>query len=237
MSKIYCFRHAQASLGSDNYDQLSKKGETQALQLGIYLCEKKIKFDKIYVGTLRRQQHTCEIVAEQYIKNGLDFPKPIILEGLNEHQATEAMKSELPKMLENDTFLKNLFKEVENDSKKRITNLMLGFKYFLHKWINKEITVNGIIPWDSFRSNVKKALKAIFNQTKKSEQIAIFSSGGTISSIVGESLEISKESIIADLNFSVRNTSFSTFFYSNNEFNLMSFNELPHLKEDMVTFV
>jgi broad specificity phosphatase PhoE len=114
---------------------------------------------------------------------------------------------------------------------------MLGFKYFLHKWINKEITVNGIIPWDSFRSNVKNTLKTIFNQTKKSEQIAIFSSGGTISSIVGESLEISKESIIADLNFSVRNTSFSTFFYSNNEFNLMSFNELPHLKEDMVTFV
>ena len=94
MSKIYCFRHAQASIGSDNYDQLSKKGEFQALQLGIYLCEKKIKFDKIYVGALRRQQHTYEIVAKQYKKNGLNIPNPIILEGLNEHQATEEIKSE-----------------------------------------------------------------------------------------------------------------------------------------------
>ena len=73
MSKIYCFRHAQASINSDNYDQLSKKGEFQALQLGIYLCEKKIKFDKIYVGALRRQQHTYEIVAKQYKKNGLNI--------------------------------------------------------------------------------------------------------------------------------------------------------------------
>lgn len=237
MSKIYCFRHAQASIGSDNYDQLSKKGEFQALQLGIYLCEKKIKFDKIYVGALRRQQHTYEIVAKQYKKNGLNIPNPIILEGLNEHQATEAMKSELPKMLENDPFLKSLWEEIENNPKKRISNFMLGFKYFLRKWVNNEITVKGIIPWTGFRTNVKNALKTILNQTQKSDQIAVFSSGGTISSIVGESLKISKENIIADLNFSIRNTSFTSFLYSNNEFNLLSFNELPHLKEDMITFV
>jgi hypothetical protein len=42
---------------------------------------------------------------------------------------------------------------------------------------------------------------------------------------------------IADLNFSVRNTSYSTLLYSNDEINLLSFNELPHLKEDMITFV
>jgi broad specificity phosphatase PhoE len=114
---------------------------------------------------------------------------------------------------------------------------MLGFKYFLRKWVNNEITVKGIIPWTGFRTNVKNALKTILNQTQKSDQIAVFSSGGTISSIVGESLKISKESIIADLNFSIRNTSFTSFLYSNNEFNLLSFNELPHLKEDMITFV
>ena len=39
MSKIYFFRHAQASLGSDNYDILSKKGELQALYLGKYLVK------------------------------------------------------------------------------------------------------------------------------------------------------------------------------------------------------
>ena len=74
MSKIYFFRHAQASLGSDNYDVLSKKGELQALELGKYLVANKYKFDKIYVGELTRQQHTCKIVSEVYKENNLTFP-------------------------------------------------------------------------------------------------------------------------------------------------------------------
>ena len=34
MSKIYLFRHAQASIGKANYDVLSTKGEKQAGELG-----------------------------------------------------------------------------------------------------------------------------------------------------------------------------------------------------------
>ena len=68
MSKILFFRHAQASLGADNYDVLSKKGELQALELGKYLVKKKYLFDKIYVGSLHRQLHTYEIVSEVFKK-------------------------------------------------------------------------------------------------------------------------------------------------------------------------
>ena len=64
MSKLFFFRHAQASLGKENYDVLSKKGELQAAELGKFLTNNNMKFDKIYVGELRRQQHTYEIVKE-----------------------------------------------------------------------------------------------------------------------------------------------------------------------------
>ena len=40
MSKIYLFRHAQASIGKADYDVLSAKGEKQAGELGKYLCKK-----------------------------------------------------------------------------------------------------------------------------------------------------------------------------------------------------
>ena len=71
MSKIYLFRHAQASIGKANYDVLSPKGESQAAELGKFLCEEKLVFDKVYVGRLaRRQKHTQEIVAEQYNRKG-----------------------------------------------------------------------------------------------------------------------------------------------------------------------
>ena len=47
MSKLYFFRHGQASLGADNYDVLSPLGEEQALALGKYLVEKNIHFDRV----------------------------------------------------------------------------------------------------------------------------------------------------------------------------------------------
>ena len=52
MSKIYFFRHAQASFGADNYDELSAKGKLQSLELGKYLISKKQRFDRVYVGPL-----------------------------------------------------------------------------------------------------------------------------------------------------------------------------------------
>ena len=73
MSKIYLFRHAQASIGKANYDVLSKKGELQAAELGKFLCKEKFVFSKVYVGNLRRQKHTLEIVSKQYKENGFNI--------------------------------------------------------------------------------------------------------------------------------------------------------------------
>ena len=237
MSKIYIFRHAQASLGSDNYDVLSNKGELQAHELGKYLVSKKYKFDKIYVGSLRRQQHTFEIILKEYNKKNLPIPDPIVLNGLNEHQATEAMKSEIPNMIKSDPFIKSLWEEIELNPDNKKEKLMLGFKYFLNLWVKNKIIVEGIVPWKDFRKNVRNALNTILKNTKKNQNIGVFSSGGTISSITAESLKINDELKIADLNFSIRNTSFTSFLYSKEKFNLLSFNELPHLKKNMETFV
>ena len=237
MSKLFFFRHAQASLGKENYDVLSKKGELQAAELGKFLINNNMKFDKIYVGELRRQQHTYEIVKEIFEKKRLHIPSPIILKDLNEHQATEAMKIHLPNMINSDLYINELWKEIEKEPSKKNGNLMLGFEYFLNKWIDNKIIVKGVIPWIDFRKNVNRGLKKILTNTKKSEKIGVFTSGGTISSITGDCLKIKDEKRIASLNFSIRNTSFSTFLYSKKQFNLLSFNELPHLKKDMVTFV
>lgn len=237
MSKLFFFRHAQASLGKENYDVLSKKGELQAAELGKFLINNNMKFDKIYVGELRRQQHTYEIVKEIFEKKRLHIPSPIILKDLNEHQATEAMKIHLPNMINSDLYINELWKEIEKEPSKKNGNLMLGFEYFLNKWIDNKIIVKGVIPWIDFRKNVNRGLKKILINTKKSEKIGVFTSGGTISSITGDCLKIKDEKRIASLNFSIRNTSFSTFLYSKKQFNLLSFNELPHLKKDMVTFV
>ena len=116
-------------------------------------------------------------------------------------------------------------------------NAMLGFQCFLSEWAEGNITVEGMPTWKEFRADVKEGLDQVLKATAKGETVGIFSSGGTISAITAECLGLTTEKAVAELNFSIRNTSFSSFLYTNKKFNLLSFNELPHLKKDMITFV
>ncbi len=236
MSKIYFFRHAQASYLADNYDKLSKKGELQSAELGKYLVEKKIQFDKIFVGPLERQKHTCEIVSGVFAQNNMSFPESVLVEGLKEHSGTEAVKLAYPQLMENER-VKRLQQDIEANPKLMRRNTLLIFQYFMDEWSVGNIQVEGIESWRAFRLAVKKGLDNILQNTGKGETIGVFTSGGTIASITAESLNIADETRVAAMNFSIRNTSFSSFLFSKNQFNLLSFNELPHLQNDMITFV
>ena len=52
-----------------------------------------------------------------------------------------------------------------------------------------------------------------------------------------ECLGLASEKKVADLNFSIRNTAWTTFLFSAEKFNLLTFNELPHLEKEMTTFI
>lgn len=237
MSKLYFFRHAQASFGAENYDQLSPKGELQSAELGKYLVENKIQFDKIFVGPLRRQQHTFEIVKSIYDKNDLDLPTPIFLPELKEHHGFKATKTGMPKMIKTVPFLQKLQAEINENPALKRRNSLLMFEYFMKEWVVGNIEVEGFEPWKTFRENVVKGINTILENTAKGTTIGAFTSGGTIAAITATALNITDEQRVAALNFSIRNTSFSTFLYSRKQFNLLSVNELPHLKGEMVTFV
>jgi len=237
MSKLFFFRHAQASFLKKNYDELSEHGEKQSELLGKYLVEKGIRFDKIFVGPLVRQQHTYEIVKSVFEKNNNTLPSFEILDGLKEHAGTEAMKIVFPTFVEKHPELQVLQKQAAENPKLVRRNTLLIFKQFMDEWAEDKIEVEGYEPWSVFRKNVKGALNTILEKTGKGETIGIFTSGGTISSITAEALNVQDEKKVAAMNFSVRNTSFTTFLYSNKDFNLLSFNELPHLNDKMITFV
>jgi len=237
MSKIYFFRHAQASFGADNYDELSPKGEQQSVELGNYLVGKKINFDKAYIGPLKRQQHTFEIVKSIFDKNNLPMPEPILENGLLEHNGHKAMAKLMPTLQKSFPFVQELIeKSKANPARKRANNL-LAFQYFLNEWVEGKIEAEGVLPWKEFRQKVKKGLETILKETGSGETIAAFTSGGTISSITAEALNLTDEKRVVALNFSHRNTAFTSFFYSRGQFNLLGFNEIPHLSEEMITFI
>lgn len=237
MSKLIFFRHGQASIGAKNYDVLSDKGWEQSRRLGDYLLSREILFDKIFVGPLERQKNTFNAVEERYSEKGISLPQPTVINGLKEHNGIETMKSALPNLLQSDPYLMALEKSTKEDPAKTLRNTMLGFQYFMAEWAEGNILVEGLPTWKQFRADVKEGLSQLLEATQKGETIGVFSSGGTISAITAECLGLTQEKKVTDLNFSIRNTAFSTFFYSEKVFNLLSFNELPHLEKDMITFV
>ena len=237
MSKLYFFRHAQASFGADNYDQLSKKGEEQSVKLGNYLVEKNYKFDKVFVGPLHRQQHTFEIVKSIYSKNNQSIPDPILINGLDEHVGHLAMDKILPQLLQSNSFYKEMAEKIANNPKRSRANRLLMFQKFMDEWVENKVQVDDVVSWSTFRKNVKEGVKTILSNTDSGETNAAFTSGGTISAITAEALKIDDEKRVAALNFTFRNTAFASFFYSRRAFNLSSFNELPHLRDDLITYV
>ncbi len=237
MSKLYFFRHAQASFGAANYDALSEKGIEQATLLGNYLVAKKFKFDKVFVGPLQRQQHTYEIVKTIFEQNNLSIPTPIMIDGLKEHVGHTALDKILPELQKTDTYIKGMIAKTKANPKRARANRLLIFQYFMNEWVEGRFEVSGLVAWKDFRENVREGLDTILKNTGSGETNAAFTSGGTISAITAESLKIKDEKIVAGLNFSIRNTSYSSFFYSKGKFNLLALNEIPHLPAEMITFV
>ncbi len=237
MSKLYFFRHAQASYGAVNYDQLSDLGQKQSAILGEYLTEKNIQFDKIFTGPLVRQKHTCEIVSRIYTQKKLDIPKPVILQNLKEHSCSEALKTAFPDLIHSNPKIKKWHEEIQSNPDLKRKNSLQIFEHFMEQWVEDNIKVPTVESWQAFRKDTKDALAKILEQTKKGETIGIFTSGGTLSSITAEILGMEDQKRIARTSSSVRNTSFSTFLYSRDKINLLTFNELPHLEKNMVTFV
>ncbi|MFK8009254.1 MAG: histidine phosphatase family protein [Saprospiraceae bacterium] len=237
MSKLYFFRHAQASFMSDNYDKLSEHGKKQSEELGKYLVQKEFHFDKIFVGPLQRQKKTFEIVADVFFKNKMTIPEPVFIEELREHSGPRAMRYVFPKLKEANPNIQKLLKIAEENPALKKRNHLLVFQHFMDEWAEGKIEVPEVDSWAKFRGKVKTGLGQILENTGKGETIGVFTSGGTISAITAEALKIKEERTVATMNFSVRNTSFTSFLFSQNKFNLLSFNELPHLEKEMITFV
>lgn len=238
MSNIYLIRHAQASFLTDDYDNLSEKGFLQSEALGSYFVEKDILFNKIYIGKLKRHQQTFERFNLAYFNNGIELPKPIYLEELNEHQAPEALSLAYDDFVNQYDEAKKLFYEIKEEPKLTRRNSIKIFELFMREYASGRYPFEheSIQSWPDFRIQTKKGITSILENTNKGETVGVFTSGGTKSSILGDVLGITEEKI-SELNLAIRNASFSQLLFSENRLNVLSLNETPHLLKELITFV
>jgi broad specificity phosphatase PhoE len=229
MGRLFLVRHAQASFLSQNYDQLSALGETQARLLGEFWAQRHVVFDRVCTGPAHRHRQTAELVGEAYRKAECDFPSPAVVEEFDEFQGDAVLSQSLPELLANNDRIRELHNTLQNSraEAKRAAFQRL-FQAVISLWVSGEIVPRGVEPWQDFCARVNRGLSKFLEKARKGEHAAIFTSGGPVSVAVQRALHLSALDAL-QIAWMPRNCSFSEFIFSGDRFTLSSFNSFPHL--------
>jgi len=212
MGNLYLVRHGQASFGEADYDNLSDLGRRQSLRLGTYFKLRRMGFDLVIMGRLRRHAQTWAAIAEGA---GLSHT-PLVWAGLDEYDSEAVVKAIHPEPLEKPATAE-LYKQ-------HFRLLRDGLK----QWMIGATQPIGMPDYPSFVHGVVSALDHV--RASNGSNVLIVSSGGPISTAVGQLLGTTAETTI-ELNFRIRNTSITEFSFNPKRHVLLSFNHLPHLDD------
>lgn len=242
MSRLLYFRHAQASYGKADYDQLSPKGYEQSALLGEFLAKEKVQFDHLYVGPLKRHYQTLSKVQEAYAKYNLPLPQPVELKELEEHRGPEILKSSMAQIKNDDEQIRKWDDERKIDNSLFIKNGLLIFERAMTLWATGQLShvqPDEYLDWTAFRAQVASGYDRVFENHKnqKGQIIGLFTSGGTISATLGHVLGMQSDEDIIGLNGVVQNTSISEFLFSGERVTMKRFNDVSHLPADLKTYV
>ncbi|MFO1245340.1 MAG: histidine phosphatase family protein [Ramlibacter sp.] len=222
MGTLYLVRHGQASFGEDDYDKLSELGHRQSRRLGEYFAAKGLHFDAVVTGTLRRHTETFQGIAQ-----GMGLKADVLQwPGLNEYDSEAVISAVYPHKLEKPT------------SPEMYRHHFRLLRDGLSQWMAGVVTPRGMPSYDGFVAGVTSALDHVRAQ-HHGKNVLIVSSGGPISTAVGQVLGTQPETTI-ELNLRIRNSSVTEFAFTPKRHMLVTYNTLPHLDDaaykDWVTY-
>ena len=216
MSSIYFIRHGQASFGSDNYDVLSPLGRHQAGVLGGYLRKCGIHFDAIYSGDLQRQRSTAELAVK-------DQPKALPLQvdpRFNDVRNNELFGKLTDQIADTNPSLKDWVSKSWVSSK----DYQKAFEVLFNHWASSKCTHKGIQSWGEYSGLVRDAVLDVMHTQGSGRTVGVFTSGGTIATIVTQTLGLSGEHTYRFFEPMI-NCSVTRLFYSGNKVSLSYFND------------
>ena len=199
---------------------MSKKGVKQSIALGKKLLKNNISFDQTIIGPLKRHQQTFDGINKGY--EG-DLNNPIIIDEFAENQLMEIAQHFIPKMLNTDKNIKEIFNAVPFWKRKR--KFLEYFNIIAKKWINNELDLSekGFESYDIFRDRVRVAKNKVSSLMSANKNTMVVSSGGAITGVYAECHPLTNDEIMK-LNFKIKNASITLFKKENDTFTLETFN-------------
>jgi broad specificity phosphatase PhoE len=216
---IFVVRHGQAAFGTDHYDRLTEIGFTQARRLGAYFGRRRLRFDAVFTGTLRRQIDTAQSIAQGLAEPG----EPFQLEtfpGLDEYKPEAVLMAFTGSVPPPAIEAARRDPVVVRDHFRILREALLA-------WAEGRTAPQDMPAWPAFQQGAVDALVEA-RQRFPDGNVLIVSSGGPIAAMVAGVLNAPPATAV-ELNLRIRNSSLTEFAATARRHHLVSFNGLPHL--------
>jgi broad specificity phosphatase PhoE len=234
MATIYLIRHGQASFGAEDYDKLSELGQRQAGVAGEYLRDHGIELDAAYSGDLLRQRETARLALAG---QPAEVPHQVDPR-FNEIDNDEQLRYLLPEVVKADPALRELVDRGLSSSKDYQKVIDAVFNY----WVSPQCKETRIQSWADYSGQVSDALQELMATQGSGKTLGIFTSGGTIATMVAQVLGLSGEQTYQFYE-PIFNCSVTQIFYNGRKTSLSYFNDRSWLQlqgakaaENLVTY-
>ena len=228
MSTLVFVRHGQASLFSDDYDQLSETGEQQAQELGRYFERKRVGFDELYIGPRQRHRETVAL-ANRCCRS---LPAPEEMREFDEHHVDQLVSRHLGELSRHFPYLRDLRDSFQNahtaiDRRRAFARLFMSVSIL---WVNDACPLFGVESWAEFKQRVSTGIDRVLSRGGSHRRVMVATSAGTIVAALHRALRCPDE-IALGLGWRVWNCSLTAFEFTEDLFTLDQFNIMSHLED------
>lgn len=229
MSTLTLVRHGQASAFSHDYDRLSPLGVEQCELLRDYWTAANARFDEAFSGALKRQRDSAAILRGE---------APFTTDpAWNEYDGDGLIAKLGPLLAERHTTVRELYAawEIHQHGPERGRHFQRVFERVTDAWVAGEVEHPEIETWGDFQGRVLGAFRALLTGPS-GRNVLVVTSGGPIGVVTSHVLEAAQQKAI-EMNWRVRNCSFTSFVFGAGRVSLDAFNATPHLSDPrLLTF-
>lgn len=211
MANFLLVRHGQASLGADDYDQLSPLGYQQCEALGRSLKARGLTIEAVLTGTLRRHQQSWQALSSGW---GDGLPQAHGRSGLNEYSSEALLQALSPQEL------------APPRDAQAVKQHFRALREALLAWMEGRLQAQGMVSHADFIAGARASL-AEFQHLEGT--VLVVSSGGPIANLVGSVMRTPHE-VTIDLNMYLYNASVTELLISPRRSALLGFNQVSHLQ-------
>lgn len=235
---VTLIRHGQAG-SRQLYDALSPKGHQQAGALGKWLRGRGVHFHRVLTGTLNRQQQTAASLLQAMAQADVNGPQPESDPRWNEFDLDAVYAGIGPALAERDAAFREEYEDLLRE--------MADPRAAVHRhWRRCDVTV--VRAWieisqkpegqtdyagESF-ADFSTRVRAAFLDLPPAENIAVVTSATPIALCAALALDLGPRRVM-QLAAAQHNTAYSEMDARPGDPRLASFNNTPHLSDDMKT--